>query len=159
MLDMNLWYCVKYIIPPTSGVCLGTGQKAHHFMYTEQYILPTSQHPYCKLHGCMLCILNHHTWRYIGVILMTVHVYCLTMTKCFYYTDIHFTAWTLFPLAGNACSMSVYAAAQLVTLVYLVAMQLIHEAHVCMQLHAYPYPNAHTEYMHSFFLIQCEPQS
>ena len=35
MLDMNLWYCVKYIIPPTSGVCLGAGQKAHHFMYTE----------------------------------------------------------------------------------------------------------------------------
>ena len=78
MLDMNPWYCVKYIISPTSGVCLGTGQKAHHFMYTEQYIL-----------------------RYIGIILMTVHVYCLTMTTCFYYTDIHFTAWTLFPLAGK----------------------------------------------------------
>ena len=42
MLDMNLWYCVKYIIPPTSGVCLGTGQKAHQYMYTEQYILPTA---------------------------------------------------------------------------------------------------------------------
>ena len=52
----------------------------------------------------------------------------------------------------TAIGMSVYAAAHLVTLVHLVAMQLIHEAHVCMQLHACAHPNAHTEYMHSFFL-------
>ena len=39
MLDMNLWYCVKYIIPPTSGVCLGTGQKTHQYMYNKQYII------------------------------------------------------------------------------------------------------------------------
>ena len=50
-------------------------------------------------------------------------------------------------------SVSVYAAAHLVALVHLVAMQLVHEARVCMQLHACAYPNAHTEYMHSFFLL------
>ena len=81
MLDMNLWYCVKYIIPPTSGVYLGTGQKAHHFMYTEQYIIHILSAG--RLHAWMHALHSESTWELFLRLFMCNAVAVIGVVTCF----------------------------------------------------------------------------
>ena len=61
MLDINMRYCVNCIIPPNQVCTLELTRRVFTIcIYTEQYILPTSQHPHCKLHAWLHSESSHN---------------------------------------------------------------------------------------------------